>query len=528
MKDSTENDSIIYKKWCRVLSEKETTIFKKDTKLEFFQVALEPSLSRLQIFIEKNYPEEFIPELKQLEVTVYSNDNYQENFILDSHFNLYIRSFLFHTLTQNTLIELNTLVLFFHLQKKNYFIDIILDLVKLQEKFIKSRHLLLKKDEFHVIYDTLKSRDNHFIRALIFVSLLHYPNEYYKKINLIETKNLKEIYFSQKMKKILNLEESDYEYIQDNQPWEHLSKKGQNKFTVIKNEFENNRISIEEYVQNYFERKKILFWCMWTISPFLAIDINRLFSAINEYKSIQRVYLDLPQSSQEIANLFISDNHYPEVEIEKEIKKIYPSVVNDYAKETLPYIKILERLQLFKIPQFCIGEEGDSLSKKLPYLKNNRLEFEIDEKWEKSIHKEMQKLNQMDNQELIIFFYFLKPMNYLLPYIKDHEAIETLIHTDPFTGYGPNQCENRLSYYSHFHPQKQKIPSFILHDLNRFSLKEEKVVFFPYKDDDYIKINDDHFNRFCLYNTLLFSGFRGGGGSHQNTFSPSPNYKVRV
>lgn len=520
-----------YKKWCRVLDHKTTKKFKNESKFDFYDLAFEKSQSLLTQYLTHHYPHEIIPKLKRLEISIYTNDNYEEAFIIDSYKNLYIRSFYYHTLTQNALIELATLVVFFNCHRRNLVVDFILDLVKNTKSFLHSRKKHLKEDEYEAVYSHISEEDKQFIWGLQFVNVLHYGNEFACKLSHLEVRNLKEIYFSKKMKKILNLDTEDYEYIQKSQPWKTLNTKDQEKFSVIKSEIENNQISIEEYVENQLAKKKILFWCMWTISPFLTMDISRLFTTLHEYKNITRVYLDIPQSSQGAIDEFTTSQHQNENIVENEIRRLYPSIVNEYAKETLPYLKILEKIQLYKISQTCIGESGDELNKRLPILKDNQLFLKMDEIWESSTIKETKLLPGQSDNDLVIFFYFLKPMNYLAPFMLEHPEIESLIHVDSFTGYGPNKSENQLSYYSHFHPQKQQLTSFVLSNLQQFSMRDERIVFFPYKDDEYPRFNDEYFNRFHLYDSLLFSGNRGGGGSKRNSFLTPHNpdrRKIRV
>ena len=65
--------------------------------------------------------------------------------------------------------------------------------------------------------------------------------------------------------------------------------------------------------------------------------------------------------------------------------------------------------------------------------------------------------------------------------LKD-SRIEKIIHTDQFTGYGPEKPENSLSIFSRFSSGSRR--SFVIPEVKESFVKDEIVVFFPHMDGD--------------------------------------------
>ncbi|MEJ1375539.1 MAG: hypothetical protein RPT94_11120 [Candidatus Sedimenticola sp. (ex Thyasira tokunagai)] len=442
-------------------------------------------------------------------ITLYDNNDFEENFILGTDKKLYVRQFFFQTLTPQLEKEFNSFVFFQIIFNQLLLEDLVIYLASKLSSFLDQRKKILMEEEFIELYKNLNKSEIDALLGLLFTSLIHYQD--YLLLNQIEKKILKEIFFPKKIKKILGLNENDYKYLQKTVKFHDLSEQDQLRFNHINNEIEKNKILLIDYADNKLKNKKILFWCMWAVSPFLVRDINRLFGMINQSKKITKVYLDLPTNTQETIKKLLSQTNFKEYDIETEIKKIYPRIIDDYAMETLPYLKILERIHYYKIPINCFGIDGEDMIRRIPNLKNEKLIFNIDPNWQKQINHEYSRIDQMDLNELVIFFYFLKPM-YPIPTIgTQHLDIETLIHTDQFTGFGPSKFENSLSLFSRYSLKKSN--SFILTNLRESVFNEEPIIFFPYQEKHFFKLDDSLFNRFSLYNSLLYSTTKGNGGN---------------
>ena len=120
-------------------------------------------------------------------------------------------------------------------------------------------------------------------------------------------------------------------------------------------------------------------WTWWTISPFVAADLSILLPMLAEAKTIKTIYIDLCPSSQPILENYIKNKIDDERTIESEIKKIYPSLLEDYQKETLPYVILLEKIKMLSIPIKCFGLDGTELISKEPFInKSGQLEYPLD------------------------------------------------------------------------------------------------------------------------------------------------------
>ncbi len=474
------------------------------------------------------YQNDLIDNLgKEITIGIYEDSDYQEN-ILIGHNEIYLRSFFYKTLTAKTKEELITFIFYHQIVKDPAFNDLLIDLNGLLNDFLKSRQQILNSEEFHFLYEEISKEHLISILGLIFVSLMHYKT-FDQKLNLIEKKNLKEIFFAKKMKKLLGLEDDAFEYIYEKNDFKKPPKAVIENYTKIKEVIENKKISFMEYIHRTILQKKILFWGIWTISPFLALDISIFLNLLSQSKNLKRIYIDLPISSEIILKKIIAEEKFSQQEdaVEREIKKLYPNFVEDYAKETLPYFALLEKIKIFNIPFFLNGFSGEEIPYKVPQVINKELVFENEQDWEESISLEIKNLDKISDQELVIFFFFLKPMHFLPPSIQKNSKVEKLIHGDPFLGYGPKKAENSIATYSQYNTDKSY--SFIIENIDKLYFKDEIINHYPQSKFLIYPLKNSHFNQFGLFDSLMYSNFKGGGGfdEKRTPFIPTKD-KIRV
>ncbi len=452
---------------------------------------------------------------------IFENDDYEESFVIDDKRDIYLSSFYYQTLTERTRSEVATFLLFNQLMgNEDYRSDLLVDMHAFLENFLRSRKNILNDLEFNHLYQSLLKDYSEQILGLVFVSVIHY-DKYQEKLNLIEKRNLKEIFFPHKLKKMLELEENSFEYIYKNSKLSDASEGVREKFYRIEKIIDEHKISLLEYIQRNLPEKKILFWSIWTISPYLALDIGLFFNLLNQTKVIKRIYLDLPlESERNLKKLFgQKEVHSLEDALEKEIKKLYPGFVDDYAKETLPYLVLLEKIRLFNIPFFVNGFSGNDIPYKIPQLVEQKLVFDNEIEWEESITLEHRNSTKLDHNELVIFFFFLKPMHFFPSFLEGEPMVEKLLHGDPFLGYGPQKAENSLAIYSQYRQHKPQ--SFVLDNIEEHYFKNEIINYYPqYKLIPY-PIKSSHFNEFKIFDALLYSNFKDGG-SRFRVNAPSP------
>ena len=424
-------------------------------------------------------------------------------------------------MTERTKSEVTTFLIFNQLlTDKDFDRDLLIDMHGFLKHFLKSRKSILTHLEYTHLYQNLLKEYLEQILGLIFVSLMHY-DKYQEKLNLIEKRNLKEIFFPNKLKKMLELEENSFEYIYKKSKLNDASEDVKAKFYKIEKIINENKTDLLDYIDKNLAQKKILFWAIWTISPYLALDIGLLFNLLNQTKTIKRIYLDLPLKSEINLKKMLEQKEFFSVEdaLEEEIKELYPSFVEDYAKETLPYLVLLEKIKLFNIPFFANGFSGSEIPYKVPQVVRQELVFDNEKEWEESIALEHRNLDKLNYNELVIFFFFLKPMHFFPFFLKNHPDVEKLLHGDPFLGYGPQKAENSLAIYSQYIQRKSR--SFVLDNIRQYYFKDEIINFYPqYKLVPY-PIKSSHFNKFKIFDALLYSSFKDGG-SHFRINAPTP------
>lgn len=256
----------------------------------------------------------------------------------------------------------------------------------------------------------------------------------------------------------------------------------------------------------------MILWIWWTISPFVSADIAILLPMLYETKKIKKIYIDLCVESDGVLQAYVNGADIPEETVEKEIRKIYPPVIKDFQKETLPYMVLLNKMRELEIPLECFGLSGTELLEIEPIMKQgNKVEYLVDPLWKKLIAKEYSNFTSNDDDDLTIFFYYMKPM-YPVPLRLKDSRIEKIIHTDKFTGYGPEKPENGLAIYSHYCSSSER--SFVIPAIAETSLNKEIVVHYPYIEShkESPSLDDQSFNRFSLYDTMVYSSHSGGGG----------------
>ncbi len=455
-----------------------------------------------------------------LSVRFFEKEKYSESFLIWRD-EILVQSFFYNSLKEKGKHELISFLLFNHITKQDSFKDLLIEISEYLEPFLSSRKKILADQEFHALYEINKKDNLIYILGIVFVSLMHYA-DFQERLNLIEKKNLKEIFFTEKLKKILGLKKDAFEYIYKKHYIKKQDEDTQDKFFKIKQIIDDNRIDLMDYVNERLINKKILFWGIWTISPYLAVDISQLIVLLSQTKFIKRIYLDLPDESEVNLKKYLnSDFSSVENKIDDEIKKLYPSFIEDYAKETLPYINLLEKIKLFNIPFFVNGFSAEELVYKVPRVVNEELVFDNEKLWQESISLELSNYDRIADNEIVIFFYFIKPMHYFISELSQNEKIEKLLHGDPYLGYGPDQAENSIALYSQY--SGENTYSFVLENIKQFFFKDEIINHYPQSAMLPYPIKNSHFNEFKVFDSFLYSGFKGGGGL-KNEFTPTPEF----
>ena len=432
---------------------------------------------------------------------------------------IFINDFFYYTLVKPTLMELKSFVFYLYISLNNKLTDLQIDIYEKSHAFQKYR--LQKLDENELAILKIKREENKLnLMSLTYVSTLFKKS--LEQLLLLEKKIIRDTLGVSHAKKLLGLDESLYKYIESG-----VEKNSaeyslyQNTFANIHNEIEKKKIFFEDFIRIYLKNKNMLIWTWWTISPFVAADLSILLPMLSGEKTIKKIYLDLCSPSQSVFDDFLNGKIEDEDIVETEIKKIYPPIFKDFQKETLPYMILLEKIKMLKIPIECFGFNGLELMKKEPFFnQNEELEYPIDANWKHRIFKEYQKLPDHPSDELVIFFQFMKPMHAMPKNLQD-SRLEKIIHTDQFTGYGPQKPENSLAIFSRFSPSIKQ--SFVIPEIDKSFFSEEMVVFFPYGETpDFPKLEDKLFNRFNCYDSMIYSSFSGGGGSRQTVEEPEP------
>ena len=358
--------------------------------------------------------------------------------------------------------------------------------------------------------------------AISFLNKINYPQEFQKSI--LEKKIIRDIIGTEYTKKLLGLSDNAYKYMETEiHPDNNFYTDSLKKHFQFKEAISPLKETFENYTSNYLSKKKIIIWNWWTISPFIAADLSILLPMIMETMSIEQIYIDLSLSSEKIINQYIKKKNINESTLEKEIKKIYPPILKDFQKETLPYVILLEKLQSLSIPVKCFGLDGLDLIEKDPILNSNeKLFYPMDNLWKKVLFKEYQQLNYKKDNKVTIFFMFLKPM-FLIPKNINDERVEKIIHVDRFTGFGPDKPENSLAHYSHHTKGYQS--SFVVKNIKKLFFASENIVYFPYKENlDMPALDNTYFNQFSIFDTMLYSGYNEGRGN--KNLSPQDYPKI--
>jgi hypothetical protein len=434
---------------------------------------------------------------------------------------VYVKEFYFYTLIGKVQAQFYFYLAFLLLQHRENFTDLVLDLHQKTESFRATRRSQLSFDELEVLsfcHEAVGFYSLHWLAVLFSSSVLSVKPH---QISFLEKKVIRDILGTREAKHLLGLEENAYRYLetpgQDNERVE----REKSIFSELSKEFTDHQLGFEEYVQERLAKKNLLIWNWWTISPFVSADIAILLPMLVELKKIKKIYIDLPKESHAFfANHTRGDNVEEDL-VEEEIKKIYPPILESYQKETLPYMVLLNKIREFQIPIECFGFSGIELMEKEPLMSpEHKLYYPIDKSWKKSLCQTYQEMTTSSSDELTIFFYFMKPM-FTLPSGFNDERIERIIHTDKFTGFGPNQPENSLSMFSRHAPRSQK--SFVIPELPKRSIRDEIIVYFPYMEDKALpKLEDAQFNKFHLYDTMIYSSHSGGGGGNERKDTPLP------
>ena len=483
-------------------------------EIEFYDLPLEVLSQN-----EKRFGKDVLKYLETISIPIHlfsSNSSSATMVFHKATGEIFVHDFFFQTLIGRTLIDFKCCVFCFHLLSRHLFPDLQIDVSMAAKELLRFRQNRLSSQQKEVL---LYGREGSF----------HFPSFGLAYSALVQKKPLSEISAMEKRiihdaldlpmaKKMLGLDESAYRYIEKPaNPKDEDYLQQMETCLHFSREIEKSKISLEQYSQRRLVDKNMLVWCWWTISPFVAADLSSLLPLLAQTKNIRRVYVDLCPSSQPLFEAYIDEQDISEEALENEIKKIYPPVFEDYEKETLLYLVLLEKLKLLSLPIQCFGFEGEKMLAMEPLLENEKLLYPVDERWRLCLEEEYRKLDSREEDDLVIFFQSLKPMH-AIPDKIHHSKIEKIIHTDPFTGYGPYKPENSLSAFSRHTSTSH---SFVLPKVNRSSIKDEIVVFFPDQDNAiFPKLNDIHFNRFQNYDTLIYSAYRNEGGGENKALGP--------
>ncbi|BBM89352.1 hypothetical protein COTS27_01051 [Spirochaetota bacterium] len=464
-----------------------------------------------------------------LDLNLFENNAYNQNFIIHRHENqLFIRNFFFRTLILNLREEVITFILYqkllaLHTEQAPFLTKLFAIIKKYTPTFLAERSKILDNPhDFKVMYALVHEYFHHFLEGLIFTALIHNSSrtDFTKTLTRLEKKHLNEIIFAKKIKRFLGMHEKSYNYIEQTALINQCTPTEQEQFYTLSTLFETEKKPFTAFVEDDLATKRIVFWCCWTLSPFLAPDISDFLTALNLRFTLRKVYIDLPAESTATIRKYmqIKTTHLADEDLlNHELEKIYPIFIPDYAKETLPYIVFFEKLKLFDLPLEnieCIGFDGDDLMMKRPVAHDQSLVFNIDGLWEQKILDALDQAPTLAEDELILFFYFLKPVHaFPKQVVTDDTHISRVLHTDIFTGFGPERPINSLARYSKYaHNQPQ---SFAFTNIANSPLAREKIIFYPSefttKALPPLPLDASSFNAFNLYNALLYSTSKGGG-----------------
>ena len=481
-------------------------------------------ISKMPFFIKENnsssIPDEILDEMDEPIDLKLCHNNYCVT-IDKVGKKIYVDDFFFQTLVGKIRWEFNIYLFYIKIYLENKFTDFQIDIYQHYKKIQASRKEEMSSEEMKILGFAQKISNSNTL-AISFLNKINYPQETQKSI--LEKKIIRDIIGTEYAKKLLGLADDAYKYMEtgirpdDNFYTDSLKKHFQFKEAIapLKEDFES-------YISNGLSKKKIIIWNWWTISPFVAADLSMLLPMLTEAVSIEQVYIDLSLSSEEIINQYIKKKNIDESTLEKEIKKIYPPILKDFQKETLPYIILLEKLQSLSIPIKCFGLDGLELIEKDPILNSDKkLFYPMDNLWKKVLFKEYQQLNHKADNKVTIFFMFLKPMFFIPKNIND-ERIEKIIHVDRFTGFGPDKPENSLAHYSHHTQGHQN--SFAVKNIKELFFAPENIVYFPHKEDlEMPALDSTYFNQFSIFDTMLYSGYNEGRGNKE--LSPQDKPKI--
>ena len=475
-------------------------------------------------------------------------DELEEYYLaLDKEGNVFVDTFFFHSITNNTKEEVITYLVYLCISSNQLLSDLEIECFQLEKQFSENRKNVFNEREYAVLYqeilDDKKNRQLH-VLALVFVNRIHYDDLI--KISALEKGIMREKIGNREVKELLGLNDSDYKYMEK----EGLLPAQMEQAEKIAEVVDREQISLEDYIATHLSNKKILLWNWWAISPFLIKDISLVLNLLSQYKVIKKIYIDLPQSINSQVQDYLTDKVKEEY-LESFIKQVYPAFLKDYHKEISPYLIFLDRVKTFyrsclledaedswqkssKISHShlldCFGLTAEELLGYLPLVnKQNQIYFEIEENWHQLFLKEWQQCHSYREGEIVIFVQSLKPMFYLPSYFNDlseGSVLERLIHTDKFTGFGPKKPANFLALYSKYYEYHQN--SFVLPNIKNYFFADDIIL--PLNDhrqnqmkqekkqssqDTYssLLLDDSKFNYFNLYDTLLYSNQHNNGHS---------------
>ncbi|HBE04106.1 MAG: hypothetical protein A2096_13365 [Spirochaetes bacterium GWF1_41_5] len=461
-------------------------------------------------------------ELDNIEINAafFQNEDVDINIIIDTeNRTLYIREFFFNTLVGEVLQQFKTYLFYLHCSLHQIDSDIEIDLFPLAGDFIAARRVRLGADEISCLMldEENPGKDLH-TRGLVFVNLVHYGG--FSRVSWFESKIIKEILGTWHAKKMLGLKESSYKYIEKGNIDAEEFLAEQKIYHELREEFEKRSVDFSEYVSGTILHKRLLFWNWWTISPFVAVDVAILLPMIYSVKNISRIFIDLPAASSTLINSYIQGKNSNDEKVESEIKKLYPPIMKDFQKETLPYMILVNKMRELGIPAECYGKDGVELMEVEPvFIGQHLVKFPVDRQWKKLVISQLNRIED-NKDELVIFIQFMKPM-YIIPWKLSDDRIESIIHTDRFTGFGPDKPENRLSIFSRHVSSSQK--SFVIPRVTELSIKNDAVVYFPYSSTEMPRLDDTLFNRFGLYDSMIYSSHSGGGGRDPEMQNTDPS-----
>ncbi len=463
----------------------------------------------------------------EFSIRLFQTSEIEEAVLIDaaSH-TLLVKEFYYYTLVGKILHEFHTYLSLLFLAQRGEASDLLIDLHEQVPAFLESRKCTHTEAEMEAL--SLEEKDLYLphVLALIFVSRIH--NGSSDKPSALEKKIIRDILGTRHAKRLLGLEDSAYRYLEKKQSPLEISDQDRQKYLTLAQDIQANKLDFDEYVREQLPKKNLLLWIWWTISPFVSADVAILLPMLYESRKIKKIYIDLCQESQPVISAYVSGKNVSEEAVEEEIRKIYPPVLESYQKETLPYMVLLGKLRDFNIPVECFGFSGIELMEREPLLgKDNLLYYATDREWKRVFYQAYQNMTCLPSDDLEIFIHFMKPMFALPPHLAD-ERLERIIHTDKFTGFGPSKPENGLSLYSRFAHGSGR--SFVLPKLSERTLKDDIVVYFPYMEDQELpKLDDSLFNKFGLYNTMIYSSHSGGGGGDgKGSFDPVDRFHQPV